>query len=470
MVFSSFEFLFIFLPVFFAGYFLIKPSTRNFYLFLLSFLFYYVGEPKRSWILLAYILVNYCFALGINFSQKKESRYTKFVLGIGILLNLLLLIYFKYIGFISENIYSLLSFFNLEALVSVIQVALPLGISFITFQGISYLMDVYRGEVKASKNLIVICSYISMFPHLVAGPIVRYKQVEEELNHNRDISSNDFVQGIFRFCRGLIQKVVFADTLAACADGVFSLPAKEITFGLAWLGALAYSLQIYFDFSGYSSMAIGLARMMGFHFPENFNFPYKSKSIQEFWRRWHMTLSFWFRDYVYIALGGNRNGTGKTYRNLFIVFLLTGLWHGAAWTFVIWGLWHGLFLIAERIGNSKYEKIWWPFKYIYTLLVVIFGWVIFRSENLDQAMFFMGHMVGQYGVSLEGITEFTNPIFLTVFILGVVISLGVLLRFEKYKHHFIFKAIVLFIGLVLMLFVGLKILAGSYSPFLYFRF
>lgn len=337
MVFSSFQFLFAFFPVFFLLYYLLAPRYRNALLLLASLLFYYIGEGPRLLILIVSIVGNFLFGIAIGRARVMgQQTAMRFLLALGVGFNLALLLYFKYADFFIVNANGLLSDIGAEQSIPLLNVVLPLGISFFAFQGISYLMDSYRGDITPTANPFTFATYKAMFPQLIAGPIVRYSDIVDNV-HDRRVSADDVLAGLIRFCYGLAKKVLIADTMASTADTIFALPANELGVAAAWLGVIAYALQIYFDFSGYSDMAIGMGRMMGFKYPENFNYPYVAKSIGEFWRRWHMTLSSWFRDYVYIPLGGNRSGPVRTYVNLLIVFALTGFWHGASWTFIIWG-------------------------------------------------------------------------------------------------------------------------------------
>ena len=362
---------------------------------------------------------------------------------------------------------------------------MPIGISFFTFQALSYIIDVYQNKTTPQKSLTNLALYIALFPQLIAGPIVRYHDVAKEIS-NRKITTIGLTSGIQRFIFGLSKKVLLANPLAKIADSVFALPETELTMPLAWLGALCFALQIYFDFSGYSDMAIGLGRMFGFHFLENFNYPYISKSIREFWRRWHISLSSWLRDYVYIPLGGNRGGETRTHLNLLIVFFLCGLWHGASWTFVVWGLYHGFFLILERSALGKFqERLWVPIQILSTTLIVIIGWVIFRCETLPAAghyifaMFKMGN--GLEAVSLtqyidnKSYFEIAMAIMIALPVYPLITKLPTLVssKLKGYTRSFydiIYNLILLSINIVLIYFSVISLAAGVYNPFLYFRF
>jgi alginate O-acetyltransferase complex protein AlgI len=415
------------------------------------------------------IIINYLFGILIhrliNFSNQQ-----KLILGLGVATNLIFLIYFKYFGFIIQNINAILNI-HLQANA----IAMPIGISFYSFQSLSYLVDVYRKEVKAQFNVINIGLYISFFPQLIAGPIVRYTDINEQIDQ-RKIDLSGFVIGIERFIIGLAKKVLIANTLGEVADKIFVLPTTEITTLASWLGIICYAFQIFFDFSGYSDVAIGLGRMFGFRFLENFNFPYVSKSIREFWQRWHISLSTWFRDYLYIPLGGNRGSRWRTYINLLIVFFVTGLWHGASWNFIVWGLFHGFFLLLERTKLGMWrEKMWLPLQHLYMVLVVLIGWVFFRLETLGQAQSFVNVM---FGLSMTEDYPFDYFDFLNQKVL-VCLTLAVALSMPFPKVKFLSNyqiAPLLRRSLVTMVLVGILLLSiadlasDTYNPFIYFRF
>jgi len=396
LVFSSRLFLFIFLPAVLVLYFLAPRKFRNTLLLLTSVFFYAWGETILVGVFLLVIAINYVAGLviGDTASGNTSPRRRRVALGLTIAANLALLGFFKYFNFAVNSWNSLVAGLGAQLLIlhDPMQVTLPLGISFFTFQAMSYPIDVYRGHARSTRNFINFATYVSMFPQLVAGPIVRYVQVAGELVE-RKLSLELFSEGVRRFVLGLGKKVIIANTLAVPVDQIFALPDERVSTGLAWFAVLCYTLQIYFDFSGYSDMAIGLGKMLGFNFLENFNYPYVSKSAQEFWRRWHISLSTWFRDYVYIPLGGNRGGTVRTYLNLVIVFFLCGLWHGASWTFVVWGLYHGFFLVLERSSAlAVLNRLWVPLRHAYALSVVFIGWLIFRAETFSQIGVFLRAM------------------------------------------------------------------------------
>ncbi|OXC77916.1 MBOAT family O-acyltransferase [Caballeronia sordidicola] len=476
MVFSSFSFLFVFLPLFFLGYGLIRNIFyQNIYLFVASLTFYYVGEKRQIWILIASILINYGFGLLVDRAKRKGRVLLlgpKSLVGCCVVANLILLGYFKYITFLTTNVAVLAHGVGVASPVSIIHAALPLGISFYTFHALSYVIDVYRGEVKATRNLINVGTYFTMFPQLVAGPILRYNMIASAMV-TRVVTADMMARGIYLFILGLAKKVVFADTFAMTADAIFALPTGQVNFGIAWLGTLAYTFQIFFDFWGYSQMAIGLGLMMGFNYPRNFDYPYISRTIQEFWRRWHMTLSFWFRDYVYIPLGGNRKGLHRTYCNLIAVFFLTGLWHGASWTFVVWGLWHGGFLLLERIFSSIFKRLPAVVLHLYTLAVVVFGWVLFRATSFREALLFWKIMVGAKGFGSSGVTQFASPGILILFAAAALFSTplpAIISAWIVARQPRLGMSAALGAASIIFLISGMKVLSGSFSPFLYFRF
>ena len=477
MVFSDPLFIFLFMPVFLILYYVISTNFLNAYILVGSLLFYYIGEPEYLWVLLAVIVINYAFGVAIDHLVQPEIRaanlpnhLAKAALILGVTADLGFLVYFKYAGFITSNLNSALTAMGSAPHIPVLKQVLPLGVSFFTFQGISYLIDVYRRDVRATPNLLNFATYKALFPQLIAGPIVRYAQVAKEIDH-RTVGLPQVFEGLRRFTVGFIKKVILADTFAVCADAIFGIDPTTLSTPAAWLGVVAYSLQIYFDFSAYSDMAIGLGMMMGFIYPENFDHPYVSRSLREFWRRWHMTLSGWFRDYVYRPLGGNRAGAARTYVNLVVVFALTGFWHGASWTFVAWGLWHGLFMLLER----RFDPGRWPipelFKHLYLLLVVLFGWVLFRADSFQHAFDIIKRMLwlgaGQVTRSAD---EFLDPVLIVSLIAGAVLSTPI--------HDWIRKRLsgpwALPVGMTALggafIVACMKVLSGAYSPFLYFRF
>lgn len=466
MVFSSPIFLFIFLPATLLLYFLAGKAVRNLLLLAISLVFYAWGEELYVLILLASIALNYLFGLGIAAAIGRQRLWW---LWGGVFGNLMLLGYFKYTGFILQN----MGVAHADALTP----ALPIGISFFTFQALSYLIDLYYRRVQVQKNPLNLALYISLFPQLIAGPIVRYSEVEQEII-DRTVTRNDVAEGVQQFVRGLAKKTLLADPMGLVADRVFAIPEAGLTPETAWLGAICYSLQLYFDFSAYSDMAIGLGRTFGFKFPPNFNYPYTARSVTDFWRRWHMTLSRWFRDYLYIPLGGNRLGAARTYLNLWMVFLATGIWHGAAWTFIIWGAYHGAFLILERLGLDRLlARLPKALQHGYLLIVVICGWVMFRSESFSQAtafyeaMFLFNH--GPEAVFYP-LTRYIDSYVVLVMIIACAVSIGLRPWCAQYVQSRTSQATQkLSIELGFWMLFALSIIsvgAASYSPFIYFRF
>jgi alginate O-acetyltransferase complex protein AlgI len=484
MVFSSLVFLFLFLPAVLAIYVLLaNRMLRNLFLVVASLFFYAWGEGVYVAIMLVSIACNYIFGLIIE--RFRKTGWSTPVMTLALLFNILLLGFFKYANFVVVNLNGLLGLLHFGG-VNLPRVHLPIGISFFTFHCMSYLIDVYRGVVTSQKSPEKFALYVSLFPQLIAGPIIRYHDVSDQLSE-RSVTLDGFVVGIRRFVIGLGKKVLIANTVAMTADQVFSLTPDHLSAGLAWLGVICYTLQIYFDFSGYSDMAIGLGRMFGFHFLENFDYPYISRSVREFWRRWHISLSNWFRDYLYIPLGGNRRSAARTYGNLFIVFFLCGLWHGASWTFVIWGMLHGAFLIIERSPFGKLlDRIWSPIRHLYALSVVIVGWVLFRSETLSQAVNFLSAMLGLADGkgSPFTVSMFMNNELLLALIAGIFGSIPLRSLAAHYftrlapVFHWEDRAVfryALYTGLVLSMttvFLGSVMLlaSGTYNPFIYFRF
>lgn len=471
MIFSSLIFLFAFLPVVFILYYLVNDKLKNFVLLLASLFFYAWGEPIYIFLMIGSIAANYIFGLKVSSNNKKEK---KLWLTLSVIFNISLLVIFKYSNFFVDNFNTV---FNAD--ISIPTIALPLGISFFTFQTMSYVIDVYRKDGNVQRNIFDLALYISLFPQLVAGPIVRYQTVDEQIN-KRTHSSEKFAVGVNRFICGLAKKVILANQLGMVADGVFSANIANLSIAESWLGILCYTLQIYFDFSGYSDMAIGLGKMFGFEFLENFNYPYISQSVSEFWRRWHISLGSWFKDYVYIPLGGNRVSPIKQYRNLFVVWSLTGIWHGANWTFLTWGIYYGILISIEKAFLDKLLKnVPQIFRHIYLVLIVMIGWVFFRSDNIVQASEFIQVL---FGIG-------SNPIYNNSFVMyinesGYIIILGILFAtpiIPKLKSilkskvkklvesNFIYGLHSTF--LVSLMFIVVVILVNStYNPFLYFRF
>ncbi|HUN22500.1 MAG TPA: MBOAT family O-acyltransferase [Anaerolineales bacterium] len=482
MVFSSIPFIFFFLPLVLVTVLITPRKFHNYFLLAYSLFFYVWGEGKTALLMLFVIVGDYTLAMLMQYANPK---YRKLWLILTLVFDLGILGIFKYSGFIVKNINTLTHLLGLSVHFPVPHIELPIGISFFTFQSMSYTLDVYLGRFRAQPNPIKIAFFVSLFPHLVAGPIVRYANIADEIDE-RHATPNDFAFGIRRFIIGFGKKVLIADNLAFVADLVFSQKIHDISTSLAWLGILAYALQIFFDFSGYSDMAIGIARMLGFHFPENFNTPYIANSVQDFWRRWHISLSNWFRDYVYVPLGGNRKGERRTYLNLLIVFFLTGLWHGASWNFVIWGLWHGLFLILERLVlKNILEKVWMPIRHIYTLLVVLIGWVFFRSPDLKTSIVYLQKLfVVSAGNGVQTVALTMDAKLWLLFCVAIVLSTPLMFwLFEKLNHwlrnltpiQMLWKDRIFAIGQLtgtqaIFLYSLMNLASTSYSPFIYFNF
>ncbi|WP_085991038.1 MBOAT family O-acyltransferase [Oceanobacillus senegalensis] len=477
MVFSSLVFLFVYLPIILLAYFIAPKALKNFILLLASLFFYAWGEPMYIFLMFVSIILNYIFGLLISKYEGDTSK-RKWILTLSIIGNLAILGYYKYTPFLIDNLNRLfdLGLANKE-------LPLPIGISFFTFQAMSYVIDVYRNDAKVQKNLFNLALYISLFPQLVAGPIVRYNTIAEQIK-NRIVSLELFSEGVRQFIIGLAKKVIIANPMGEIADQVFATNPNELSIITAWLGILAYTLQIYFDFSGYSDMAIGLGKMFGFTFLRNFNYPYISRSIGEFWRRWHISLSTWFRDYVYIPLGGNRKGIWKTYRNLLIVWTLTGFWHGASWTFMAWGFYYGILISVERAGFRRViEKTWKPIQHVYVLLIVMVGWVFFRADNFTYSFEFIQTMFGFNGTT---ILDSTALLYLHdqsyLYVLGLVFSLPIYPWFIKQMNQLQENRRVnrvispirygagpfLYFGLLVL--VTMFLVNSTYNPFIYFRF
>lgn len=461
MVFSSAIFVFCFLPLLFICYFMLPKKCRNVVLLVFSLAFYSFGGINYLLVLMATVFVSYLSGIFID----RYPAYKKKILIVGTGLNLLSLLYFKYTGFILSNLDGL---FHMG--IDIPEIIMPIGISFYTFQSLSYIIDVYRGEVFVQKNYFLLLLYVSLFPQLIAGPIVRYKTIEDQI-HIRTITADDFCYGIERFILGLAKKVIIANQMGRLADIVFT--GESFNTPCMWLAAIAYMMQIYFDFSAYSDMAIGLGRMLGFRFLENFNFPYISKSITEFWRRWHISLSSFFRDYVYIPLGGNRCSKSRHIFNMCAVWLLTGFWHGASWNFVLWGVYYLVFLILEKYAISDMmERIPAVIRHIATLFIVMIGWVLFYfddfallGEALKTLFTFDFNAIAMSEARIYIETYFVY--FIAAFIFSTPVYYVVCKNLEKYKAFTVIK----YCGLLCLFIVTIMFLAQStYNPFIYFRF
>ncbi len=478
MVFSSAIFLFLFLPLVLAGHWLAGKRLRNLLLLVASLIFYAWGEGAYVLLMLCSIFLNTLFGRILEAGQ--TSPYKKWWLASMLGMNLLPLMYFKYSIFLIQNLNAMLlpeySQLNVPE-----HIHLPIGISFFTFQAMSYLIDIYRHTSHERRSVLDVGVYIALFPQLIAGPIVRYHDISAQIRH-RIQSVPLFASGIERFIFGLGKKMLIANPMGFIADTIFALPANEIGLATAWLGILCYALQIYFDFSGYSDMAIGLGRMLGFKFLENFNFPYISRSIREFWRRWHISLSNWFRDYLYIPLGGNRHGHVRTLINLLLVFLVTGLWHGASWNFVIWGLLHGCFLVLERgYWGRLLDKSPLIFQHSYMLLVVLSAWVFFRADTLDYSLSYLSSMYSpSTSMSVHpGVAVHLDLAFYCALIAGLALAAPLypwlagkskqIVQSHRFTVSLAYITRLLLLSAIFYLSV-LEIAIGSYNPFIYFRF
>lgn len=466
MVFSSTIFLCVYLPLVLLGYYICPKKGRNLFLLIVSLVFYAWGEPKYVFLMIFSILVNYIFGRLMDKNRGRQKRM-KLLLVLSVVIDLGLLSVFKYTDFIITNVNAIFgSSFDL------LNIALPIGISFYTFQAMSYTIDVYRNDVRVQKNLIDFGMYITMFPQLIAGPIVRYADVQDQLAE-RSVTTADFSEGVMRFVVGLGKKVLLANQMGAVWSEIYAL-GGDVSALMAWTGAIAYTFQIYFDFSGYSDMAIGLGRMFGFKFPENFRYPYQSVSITDFWRRWHITLSTWFKEYLYIPLGGNRCGLARQALNLLIVWSLTGFWHGAGWNFVMWGLYYFVILFIEKLFLLKaLDKLPKLFRHVYALLLIVIGWGIFASDDVGVLLPYLGSMFGANGAvgGMDVYTLFTKAVLL---IICCVASTELPKRLflsatgaMNEKAAFTIKSVmtIALLALSMILLIG-----DSYNPFLYFRF
>ncbi|NCC76497.1 MAG: MBOAT family protein [Clostridia bacterium] len=468
MVFSSLSFLFVFLPIVVILYHLARTiNWKNLVLLVSSLVFYAWGEPVYVILMLVSTANDYLHALVIDALLRMKHRgLAKVFLVSSFFVNLGLLSFYKYSDFVISSINTLTG-----ASLPLLNLPLPVGISFYTFQTMSYTIDVYRREVKVQRNILTLATYVTMFPQLIAGPIVRYETIEQELR-KRDISWGHTALGLRRFIAGLAKKVVIANQMAILADASFNMADGDRGLLMAWLGIIAYAFQIYFDFSGYSDMAIGLGHVFGFHFLENFNYPYISRSVTEFWRRWHISLSTWFRDYVYIPLGGNRGSAANWLRNIFIVWAMTGLWHGAAWNFVFWGLFFGVLLVIERIFLLGIIRRVPPLGYVYAMLSVLVGWVLFRSESLDQVKNFLKAMLGFHGTNPFSYLVQNNLVYLLPFmILAAIGSTPLPKMAADALARSRFPKLLLDIGYAFLFALSVLFLVNeSFNPFIYYRF
>ena len=467
MLFSTMTFVFMFLPIVLVLYLVTKKELHNPILLISSIIFYAWGEPKYLAIMLLTILINWLGAIGVD----KFKNHKKLVLALTIIANLGFLIYFKYFNFLIDNCNNIF-----HSHIDPLNIVMPIGISFYTFQALSYVVDVYRGDCNVQKDIYKLALYICLFPQLIAGPIVKYHDVAEQID-SREVNFEKVDLGVKRFIIGLSKKMLIANTMGAIADKIFIQNPDTFSPLVAWIGSIAYTFQLYFDFSGYSDMAIGLGLIFGFKFLENFNYPYISKSITEFWRRWHISLSTWFKEYVYIPLGGNRKGKLKTLRNLGIVFLLTGIWHGAAWNFVVWGIWHGFFIIIEKIINikefeQKHTQKWVRFlQHIYCIFAFLIGWVMFRSETMSYAWQYIKNMFGLVRVHdiSYGMGYYIDNFEIIIFVCAILCSMPLFNKLLEVKNKFGRTLINIWL-LILFILSAATIASSTYNPFIYFRF
>ena len=470
MIFSSIFFLFVFLPITLFLYYVVPRKFKNFMLLLCSLIFYAWGEPVYVFLMLFSIVFNYLSGIEIDGYRKNENtKMLRYSFWFTVIVNLAILGFFKYYGFLVNNLNAILPFE-----IPYRELSLPIGISFYTFQTLSYIIDVYKGVVPVQKNFVSFGAYVTMFPQLIAGPIVRYTDVDAQLS-KRTHSLYKFGQGVSWFLRGLGKKVLLANNIGMTYDAIAAILPAERSVLTAWIGCIAYAMQIYFDFGGYSDMAIGLGKMFGFEFIKNFDYPYISKSVTEFWRRWHISLGTWFREYVYIPLGGNRVSKAKHIRNILIVWMLTGFWHGAAWNFMLWGLYYGLLLLAEKLFLApKLEKLPAKAQQAYCFILVLFGWVLFFSPTLKDAFVYIGNM---FGIGGSGFIDSTGLYYLAQnLILLVICALcstpwlwKKFRRFtlQKGKYPSVAAAV---IYTAIFIFSIAYLVNATYNPFLYFRF
>lgn len=479
MLFNSNFFLYAFLPALLICYYLCnklvvreKIHVLNGILLVFSVVFYICTGGMFIFLLLAVIFLNYSLGLLIDALKKRQlENITKIALIGAISSNIGLLLYYKYAGFLAENYVNLIRIFDKSYVGPVIEVALPVGISFFIFQAMSYVIDVYTDAVPVQKNIFRFALYIVLFPQLIAGPIVRYKTVCDEIL-DRKITTTDAFEGGCRFVLGLGKKVLIADVLGEAVDSVYALPSNQLTTILAWGAAFLYTLQIYYDFSGYSDMAIGLGRLFGFHFDENFVQPYTAENVNDFWKRWHISLSSFLKDYLYIPLGGNRNGARRTYINLILVFLVCGLWHGASWTFVIWGVYHGIFQIIERVLRNKYKfqmKSWWG--RVISFIIVMMGWILFRAESLSKALEIYRALLGK--ISISGFQYYSTSFYFTprIIIIGMLAFVLAFMPFKKVRAWILEHDKMRSVLAICVLIMSMAYMSdASFTPFIYFQF
>jgi len=484
VLFTEPTFLFLFLPLLLGLYFAPRSPTHGAYgnglLLLASVIFYAKGGGSFTWLMLGSITFNYWIAIRVD--RARSTPACRPLLVFAIAANLLVLGIFKYANFFADNLNELLRALGTDPL-ALPRVLLPIGISFYTFHAISYVVDVYRRDAVAQKSPVHAALYLLLFPQLIAGPIIRYRDLADQLA-SRVVGLSDFASGVRRFVLGLAKKMLIANLVAGPADQIFALPTAQWSAGHAWLAIVCYTLQIYFDFSGYSDMAIGLGRMFGFRFPENFRHPYVADSVQEFWRRWHISLSSWFRDYLYVPLGGNRVTPARLYGNLVLVFFLCGLWHGASWNFVIWGLFHGAFLVFERLGLlTLLGRLWAPLRHVYLLLAVMVGWVFFRAEDLQDAVAFLAAMAGLGAAQPTpyAVGFYLTPELLLALLAGTIGALPIVPALARWRERqeqaarnapLTWATDIAGVGALLVLLLAsiVQMAARTYNPFIYFRF
>jgi alginate O-acetyltransferase complex protein AlgI len=490
VLFTEPTFLFLFLPVLLALYFAvdlrrlvrggasIHGEYGNGLLLVASIIFYAKGGGAFTWLILGSIVFNYWMAIAVDRAHAVSEAAAKRRVAAAVTINLLVLAVFKYANFFIDNVNAVISGFGGTPFKAA-EILLPIGISFFTFHAISYVVDVYRRQAIAQKSPVHAALYLLLFPQLIAGPIIRYKDIADQLAR-RVVTLEDFNEGVRRFIIGLGKKVLIANVVAMPADRIFNMPMTQLHVIPAWIGIICYTLQIYFDFSGYSDMAIGLGRMFGFHFPENFRWPYIASTVQDFWRRWHMSLSSWFRDYLYVPLGGSRGSPAAMYRNLVTVFFLCGLWHGASWNFVIWGLFHGFFLVVERLGlAAAVKRLAPPLRHLYLLVVVMIGWVFFRAETLPAALTFVRALFGFVTPEMTpfALTYYLTPEVLLAITAGIIGSMPIVPALGRWRAAIAARWTGLGIdlastaALMIVLFASiLQMAARTYNPFIYFRF
>ncbi len=473
MVFSEPTFLLLFLPLLLAAHFVVRGRMRNLVLLGASLVFY--AWDERLWVLVMLSSITFNYVLGRLVDQRRDHPHARWLLAFAVGGNLTALIVFKYANFLAENADIVLVGMGLPT-IDLPPVHLPIGISFFTFQALSYVVDVHRRDAPVQRNPLDVALYISLFPQLIAGPIVRYGEIADQIR-DRTIDVQKFAEGVDRFVIGLAKKMMIANPAGARADAIFGLAATDLSAPIAWLGVVCYSVQIYFDFSGYSDMAIGLGKMFGFEFAENFNYPYVARSVTEFWRRWHISLSTWFRDYLYIPLGGSRGSLRRTYANLLIVFVLCGFWHGASWNFLIWGLFHGGLLVVERVGlGSVLRRAPSWVRHGYVVLAAMIAWVFFRAETLTDSLSFLAAMVGAVDTAnnAQPLAYFVDTEIILVLLVGSVGSAPLLpaLRGQLRSRLPSVACDVIGVATLSVLLLGCITLmaAGSYNPFIYFRF